>query len=116
MCPCPTLYDSSIFTTSGRECVPASVPVVENRSNSKEDKDKSTNDNMIMDNSISSSSDAYCHVTSDIPLPSGQSPVVKGIVHLHESVFWGLNVKVKMNDLPVPRGERGFQDLNIKIN
>ena len=56
----------------------------------------------------SGSTHAYCHMTSDIPLPSGRSPVVKGIIYLHETGFWGLNVKVKMEDLPIPRGEAGF--------
>ena len=89
--------------------MPASVPVVESRSKPSANEDNEVEDsmsgNMLRDKSTAESGHAYCHVTSDIPLPSGQSPVVKGIVYLHETVFWGLDVKVKMHDLPVPIGK-----------
>ena len=99
-----------ILAALGRECVPASLPVVESLSaTSKEDNnnevDTSMIGNIVMEKPKSNSGHAYCHVTSDIPLPSGQPPVVKGIIHLYESVFWGLNVKVKMHDLPIPRSK-----------
>jgi len=103
-------------TMGGRECVPASLPVMEERSlitttsmpnAGDDDDDESMSGNMEMKKATTTTTTtghAYCHLTSDIPLPSGQAPVVKGIVYLHETVFWGLNVKVKMDHLPVPKG------------